>query len=112
MQAHYAPYISYQGVIYISGQLPILDTKPTIPVGIEAQTKLVLQRLNEVLLNAGSSKEKLLQVRIYVSDIELWDTVNVIYAKFMGNHRPARCIVPCGVLHYGCLIEVEAIAAQ
>jgi 2-iminobutanoate/2-iminopropanoate deaminase len=41
----------------------------------------------------------------------LWSAVNTVYAKFMGEHRPARAVVPTGELHYGFLIEIEAIAA-
>ncbi|MEM9261494.1 MAG: RidA family protein, partial [Bacteroidota bacterium] len=41
-----------------------------------------------------------------------WDQVNAVYADFFGKHRPVRCVVPSRELHYGCLIELEAVAAQ
>jgi enamine deaminase RidA (YjgF/YER057c/UK114 family) len=37
--------------------------------------------------------------------------VNAAYAKVMGNHRPARAIVPVKDLHHGYEIEIQAIAA-
>jgi 2-iminobutanoate/2-iminopropanoate deaminase len=111
MQApHYSPYVIHNGLVYVSGQLPVLPTEPKVPLGIEAQTLLVLEKLSQVLADAGTDKSNLLQVRIYISDIAFWDTVNEIYAKFMGAHKPARCIVPSGKLHFDCLIEIEAIA--
>jgi 2-iminobutanoate/2-iminopropanoate deaminase len=48
---------------------------------------------------------------VFISDISLWGKVNEVYARVMGDHRPARAIVPVKELHYGFLIEIDAIAA-
>jgi 2-iminobutanoate/2-iminopropanoate deaminase len=48
---------------------------------------------------------------IYISDISLWGGVNEVYAQMLGDHRPARAIVPTRDLHYGYQIEIQAIAA-
>jgi 2-iminobutanoate/2-iminopropanoate deaminase len=48
---------------------------------------------------------------IYVSDVSLWGKVNAVYSRIMGDHRPARAIVPAGELKHGMLIEIQAIAA-
>jgi 2-iminobutanoate/2-iminopropanoate deaminase len=48
---------------------------------------------------------------VFVSDINLWDAVNKVYSRILGEHRPARAIIPCGPLHYGFLIEIDAVAA-
>jgi len=52
-----------------------------------------------------------LKMTVYISDMDLWSAVNAVYAKVMGEHRPARAIVPTKELHHGFLIEIEAIAA-
>jgi 2-iminobutanoate/2-iminopropanoate deaminase len=49
---------------------------------------------------------------IYVSDMEYWPAVNTVYAQIMGEHRPARAVVPVKELHYGFKIEIEATAAM
>ena len=59
---------------------------------------------------AGSRLDRVLQMTIYVSDMELWDAVNRKYAEVMGDHRPARAIVPVKDLHFGTKIEIQAIA--
>ena len=64
-----------------------------------------------VLQAAGSDLEHVIQMTIYVSDIELWGRVNETYARVMGEHRPVRAIVPVKELHFGTLIEIQAIAA-
>ena len=43
---------------------------------------------------------------VYVSDIGHWPTVNEVYAEIMGDHRPARAVVPVRDLHHGYLIEI------
>ena len=48
---------------------------------------------------------------VYVSDVSLWGKVNAVYSRIMGNHRPARAIVPTSELHHGLLVEIQAIAA-
>jgi len=108
---HYSPVIEHGGTLYISGQLPMDPETEEVPDGVEAQTKRALDNLENLLLAAGSDRDHVLQVRIYVSDIELWDAVNRTYAAWFGHHRPARAIIPCGGLHFGCLLELEAVAA-
>ena len=108
---HYSPVIEHDSTLYISGQLPMDPATKEVPDGVEAQTRRALDNLEILLLAAGSDRDHVLQVRIYVSDIDLWDAVNRTYAAWFGDHRPARAIIPCGGLHFGCLLELEAVAA-
>ena len=50
-------------------------------------------------------------MRVYVDDVANWPEFNTIYAKWAGESRPARAVVPTGALHYGLKIEIEAVAA-
>jgi len=70
-----------------------------------------LANLDAVLIAAGSSREKVLKVTVYVSDVGHWPKVNAVYGEFFGSHRPARTVVPVGKLHYGYEIELDALAA-
>ncbi|SHJ17545.1 2-iminobutanoate/2-iminopropanoate deaminase [Geosporobacter subterraneus DSM 17957] len=98
--------------MYVSGQLPINPiTGEQVFDNIEAQTKQVLDNLNEILIAANSSREKVLKTTVYITDIKLWDQVNKIYAVFFADHRPARAVVPVKELHFGFQIEIEAVAA-
>lgn len=107
---HYSHCIEHNGILYISGQLPIWDNPKSLPEEISEQTKIVLDKLSKILVAAGSSIQKVLQVRIYITDIEFWNVVNQVYSDFFGDHRPARTIVPVQQLHYDCKIEIDAIA--
>ena len=109
---HYSQAIEHQGLLYISGQLPINAKSGEKSLGsIESQAEQVLANLEAILNDASSGKDHVLKVTVYISDITFWGDVNRVYAKFFGDHRPARAIVPIGELHHGFQIEIEAIAA-
>jgi 2-iminobutanoate/2-iminopropanoate deaminase len=109
---HYSQAIVHNGVVYVAGQLPIDPTSADRAVGsIEEQTERTLRNVEAILVAAGSGLDRVLQMTIYISDIELWGGVNTTYARVMGSHRPARAVVPVKDLHYGYQIEIQAIAA-
>ncbi len=107
---HYSRCIERNGLLYLSGQLPIDMSTNTIPETIEEQTRLALKNVETILKEAGSHKNNVLQVRVYISNIDLWDKVNAIYSDFFANHKPVRSIIPSRELHYGSLIEIEVTA--
>jgi 2-iminobutanoate/2-iminopropanoate deaminase len=108
---HYSPGIVANGLVFVSGQLP-MDPATGIVVagGIEAQTERALRNVALILEAAGSGLERVVQMTIYISDGELWGAVNQVYARVMGTHRPARAVIPVSPLHYGALIEIQAVA--
>ncbi len=109
-KGHYSPAIEHNGVLYLSGQLPIDPVSGKVPGNIEDQTQQALENVRLVLTESGSSMDRVLSMRLYVSDIALWTAVNEVYAAFLGAHKPARAIIPSRDLHHGCLIEIEAMA--
>jgi 2-iminobutanoate/2-iminopropanoate deaminase len=109
---HYSQAVVHNGLIFVSGQLPRDLISGEVETGaIEAQTELALGNVEKILLEAGSDLSHVLQFTIYVSDMELWDAVNATYARILGEHKPARAIVPVKDLHFGTKIEIQAIAA-
>jgi reactive intermediate/imine deaminase len=111
-KGHYSPGIENNGLIFVSGQLPMdLKTRAPFTGDIEQQTELALRNVEAVLGAAGADLTHVVQMTIYVSDMELWEAVNRAYARVMGDHRPARAIVPVKDLHFGTKIEIQAIAA-
>jgi len=109
---HYSQAIVHGGFAFVAGQLPFVPGRNDHVVGtIEEQTEQTLRNVGAVLEAAGSALGKTVQMTIYVSDMELWGRVNAAYAKVMGDHKPARAVVPVGALHYGYQIEIQAIGA-
>lgn len=107
---HYSQCIEYNNTLYLSGQLPIDPVTREIPPSIEEQTNLVLSNISLILKEAGATKENVIQAKLYIADIGLWDKVNEQYSIFFANHKPVRSIIPVNELHFGCLIEIEIIA--
>ena len=105
--------VSTGGMVFISGQLPITpDRRKLGDESFEVQAAQVLANLDAVLAACGCGRGDLLQVRVYLCDVELWPRFNDLYAAWLGEHRPARCVVPVPALHYGLALEVEAVAQQ
>jgi 2-iminobutanoate/2-iminopropanoate deaminase len=109
---HYSQAVVHQGTVYVAGQLPIDPADPKAPPGdAAAQTRLALTNVRHILEAAGSGLDLALQMTLYVSDIAHWGEVNRVYTEVMGDHRPARAVVPTRDLHYGYLVEIQTIAA-
>ena len=109
---HYSQAIVHNGFVFVAGQLPFVPGSSEKKVGtIEEQTAQTLKNVEAVLEAAGSSLDRVVQMTIYVSDMELWGRVNAEYSKVMGEHKPARAVVPVKDLHYGYQIEIQAIGA-
>ena len=109
---HYSQAVVHNGLVYVAGQLAIdPQTGRRLTGPIEEQTEQCLKNVGEILKAAGSDLSRVLKMTVYISDIELWSAVNTVYARVMGDHRPARAVVPVKDLHYGFKIEVEVIAA-
>lgn len=110
-KGHYSAGVVSNGMLYISGQLALNSVDKTLPEGgVKAHMKQALDNLEGVLKEAGITKEDVVQCRIYITRIEDWDAVNSVYEDFFGSHKPARAVVPVGPLHYGSLVEIEAVA--
>ena len=108
---HYSQATVYNGLIFVAGQLSIEPATGEEKLGpIEEQTEQALANVHAILKAAGSDWDRVLKVNVSIADIELWEAFNTVYARVLGENRPARAVIPCGKLHYGFLIEIEAIA--
>jgi len=109
---HYSQAVVYNGLVFVAGQLSIdPQTGEKMLGSIEEQTEQALKNVAEILKAAGSDLSRVLKMTVYVSDIQLWGRVNEVYARVLGEHRPARAVIPTGDLHHGFLIEIDAVAA-
>ncbi len=108
---HYSHVTVANGFVFVSGQLPIAaDGTRLTDSSFADQAQQVLDNVGHALAAAGSSIDRLVQIRVYVDDIANWPEFNRIYARWAGNARPSRAVVPTGPLHFGLKVEVEAVA--
>ena len=87
------------GIVYTSGQIALTPEGNMLEDNVVIQTKQVLKNLEAVLKEAGSSL-----------DMDDFATINEIYAKTFGSHKPARSTVAVKTLPKNALVEIDAIA--
>ena len=110
---HYSHACVVADIAYVSGQLPIDNSgTPLSDKPFEVQVKQVLTNLDACLAAAGTDRSRLVQVRVYMTDISLWSSFNEIYGVWIGDVRPARAVAGVSTLHYGALLEIEATAVE
>jgi 2-iminobutanoate/2-iminopropanoate deaminase len=110
-KGHYSPAVIYNGLVFVSGQLP-LDANGDARLGtIEEQTTLCMKNIETILKSSNSDLNHIIKTSVFIADIGNWAKFNETYAQIMGDHRPARVVVPCGTLNRGCAIEIDCIAA-
>lgn len=110
-KGHYVPGMISGNTLYISGQLSLdLDTREVCPGGIREHMRQALHNIDRVLDAAGLGRKDVVFCRVYVAGMNNWDDVNEEYKNFFGDHKPARIIVDANELHFGCLVEIEAVA--
>ena len=110
---HYSHAVKANGFVFVAGQLPIArDGTKLMDAPFEQQAQQTLDNIAAALTAAGSAIDRLVQMRVYVTDIASWPAFNAIYATWVGSSRPARAVVPVPQLHYGFKIEIEAVALE
>jgi 2-iminobutanoate/2-iminopropanoate deaminase len=108
---HYSHAVCSAGFVFVSGLLPLTPDGDKVEA-FDDQVKLIFKNIEAILSECDSDKNHLVQVRVYLKDIDLWPKLNQLYAEWLGDHRPARCVVPVPTLHGDVDIEIEATARQ
>lgn len=109
---HYSAGVRHGGTVYVSGQLGVLpDGSHTADQPFEEQVRTAMANVLRVLATADLGPGDIIKLTAYIVGVENWPRFNTIYGEVMGAAKPARAVVPVPELHYGYLIEIEAIAA-
>jgi 2-iminobutanoate/2-iminopropanoate deaminase len=108
----YSQAVVYGGVAYLAGQVA-LDPATGKVRGetIEEQTEQVLANLGAVLAAAGTSWDRVLRTGVFLADMSEFARFNAVYARVLGDARPARSTIAAATLPLGLRVEVDAIAA-
>lgn len=98
--------------LFVTGQLaedPV--TGNVLKTSIDAQTRQVMDNLQRVLIHAGSGFDRVVMVRIFVTDFRYYETVNAIYAEYFQSGRlPGRTTVGITALAGFGDVEIDLIA--
>jgi reactive intermediate/imine deaminase len=110
---HYSHVACSGDLVFTAGQLGIRpDGSHTVEDGFEEQVRQALANVLAAVRAGGAEPSNILKVTAYIVGVENWPRFNAIYAEVMGNLRPARTVVPVPELHYGYLVEIDAVAVR
>lgn len=99
------------GFLFTAGQIPLDPvTMQVIEGDVVAQAERVLQNLAAVLQQAGCGWNDVVKTTVFLHDMADFPRVNEVYARALGDARPARSTVQVSALPRGVLVEIDAIA--
>jgi 2-iminobutanoate/2-iminopropanoate deaminase len=108
----YSQGIVANGFLFTAGQIPLDPTTGQIVAGsVAAQTERVMANLAAVLATVGASWKDVVKTTVFLHDMGDFPVVNEVYAKTLGDARPARSTVQVSALPRGVLVEIDAIVA-
>ena len=101
------------GVLYISGQIPIDPKTGNLVDGIEKETHQVMKNLKAILEEAGMSFSNVVKATIFLKSMDDFAAMNEIYASYLdSNNYPARETVQVSCLPKNVSVEISMIAHQ
>lgn len=107
----YSQAVTAGSIVAVSGQTPIGSDGTTVGVGDPTkQTECVLDRIEQLLCDAGAAMSDVVKVTVYLSDFEHFAAVNAVYAARFSEPRPARTAVACTLVKSDYLVEIDALA--
>ncbi len=109
----YSQAIEANGMLFISGQVPIDPATGKIVEGdITAQTEQVMKNIGAILEAAGYTFAHVVKSTCLLSDMSNFAAMNAVYGKYYPNEAPARAAFAVKGLPLGALIEIETIAVK
>ena len=106
----YSQAIEVANTLYISGQTPIdPETMKVVEWDIKKQTEQCLNNILQIALEAGYKKEDIVKCGVFMNDLNDFKEMNEVYARFFGDHKPARVTVEVARLPLDALVEIDAI---
>lgn len=108
----YSQAIEFNGMIFISGQLPINATTGVMAENIEEQSRQSLENVKHILEEAGLTMKNVVKTTVFLTDMSLFVQMNRVYTTFFDGNFPARSAVAVKALPKDALVEIECIAVR
>ena len=108
----YSQAIEANGMLFISGQIPVNPANGEVPEGITAQTEQVMKNIEAILTEAGYTFDNVVKTTCLLSDIANFGAMNEVYAQYFTVNPPARAAFAVRDLPKGVMVEIESIAVK
>jgi 2-iminobutanoate/2-iminopropanoate deaminase len=107
----YSQAIKTAGFVFSSGQIAIDPATGNVIEGdVASQTERVMKNLEAVLKAAGTGMHRVVKTTVFLKSMGDFATMNEVYGRHFGNHRPARSTVEVAGLPKNVLVEIDVIA--
>ena len=106
----FSPAVRAGNLLFLAGEIGTDSTGQLVKGGIEAETKQVMQNIQRTLAATGSSMERVVKCTVFMADMKEWPAMNVVYATFFPNNKPARSALGATALARDARVEIECIA--
>lgn len=106
----YSQAIIANGMVFTSGQIALKPDGSFLDGNVSEQAEQVLQNLQAVLTEAGSSFAKVIKTTVFLEDMNDFAALNEVYAKYFGDAKPARSTVAVKTLPKNAKVEIECVA--
>ena len=109
----YSQAVSHGDLIYSAGQIALDPASMQVVAGgVAEQTERVMANLAAVLEAAGSDLSRVLKTTVFLADMADFAAMNEVYARWFGDHRPARSTVAAAGLPRNVRVEIEVVAVK
>ena len=105
----YSQAIEVNGVVYMSGQIPLDPDSMELVEGIREQIHQVFRNLTSVAQAADATLADAVKLTIYLTDLGDFATVNEVMAEYISEPYPARAAIEVSALPKGAQVEADAI---
>lgn len=101
-------------LIFVTGQIATDGAGNVVCEGDPAgQTRVVFERIEAILSEAGADLSDLVSLTIYLSDLANFDAVSRIRNEIVGSPAPSSTLLEVSALaEKGCLVEISGVAAK
>lgn len=99
-------------LIFTSGQIALNPNGEFINGDVSIQSVQVLENLKAILENAESGLNDVIKTTVFLSDMNDFEAMNAVYARYFNEHKPARSTIAVKTLPKNAKVEIECIAVK
>jgi len=108
----FSPGILIDGTLYVAGFSGEDPATGAVPKKFEDEVKQVLDKIGVILKSADMEYKHVVSVQVYLTNMKLFERMNVVYRTYFAEPRPTRTIVGISKLIGPSRIEITVTARK
>ena len=109
----YSQGIEHNDLVFTSGQIPLNpNTGKLVEGDFKKEVAQVLNNVDAVLKEGGSSLDKAIKLTVFVTDLGKFSELNEVFESVFGENPPARSALQVSALPLGVRVEIEAVGTK